>query len=80
MNNKDRMDILERHLVSLREHFNSVHILAVRQSDDDPDDTVSFSIGRGSFYERFGLIRETLLKKDEKDRIEVRRHMEEGDD
>ena len=79
MNNEERADLIERHIIMLREHFDSVHIVAARREGRD-DDTVVFSIGKGSWYERVGLMREAVMKADERDRLEVQRKMEDEND
>ena len=79
MNNEERGDLIERHIVMLREHFDSVHIVASRREGGN-DDTVVFSIGRGSWSERIGLMREAVIKADAQTRLEAKKQMEDEDD
>ena len=59
MNHDERMGLLDRHAVQLREHFSSVQIIAVRHDSDD-DGAVRFTVGRGSWYERFAAMLEIV--------------------
>lgn len=79
MNNNDRMVLLERHCIQLREHFSSVHIIAVRVEDSTGDAT-RFSFGKGSWYERFGALAEVLDVERERERLRVRDSFESGDE
>lgn len=63
--------VLDRHCVMLREHFDSIHIVAVKRLGDD-DATYMHSHGRGSWYERVGAMREAVLRADEGDRMRAR--------
>ncbi len=45
----------------LGEHFDSVQIIATTRNPDEPSESVRFSSGSGSFYERFGALREQML-------------------
>lgn len=53
------LDILSQHAQALREHFSSVHIVAVTLPDRD-DDSVGMHVGVGSFYERLGILTDTV--------------------
>lgn len=54
----EKLAIIRRAAITLREHFDSVHIVAVCPGDQ-PEDSVRFSAGGGSWYERFGAVVET---------------------
>ena len=62
MNHDERAAIIERHCVQLREHFTSVHIVAVRHESDE-EGTARFSIGKGSWYERLGAMAEFAARE-----------------
>lgn len=75
------MAILTRHLIQLREHFDSIEIIATRHLNDD-DGTVLCHRGAGNWYARSAAIREWVLKADERDREAIRKQSrdEESDD
>jgi hypothetical protein len=50
--------------VGLGEHFDTVHILATKLTDDGRD-TVKFSWGKGNWYARYGQIREWVLLEEQ---------------
>ncbi len=55
---RDR-EIITRHLVQLREHFDAVEICAVRHLSD-ADGTAGMHFGSGNWYARIGVVEETL--------------------
>lgn len=71
--------VLDRHVAQLREHFDAVQIVAVKHINDS-EGTISYSNGAGNWYARTGLMREWLLKIDERERESIRRQAREGDD
>lgn len=75
MDSKDKeMEIVEKHVNQLAEHFDTVHIFATRQ-DSTEDGTVNISFGAGNWFARYGQIREFLVKSDER----TRKHVQESD-
>ena len=59
MNKHEKLEIVKRHCAALMEHFNSVQIIAVTQHSRDGS-TASYVYGEGSWYERFGALREAV--------------------
>lgn len=64
---QDALDVLS-------EHFDAVHVFAIRHetASEGADGTagdVALSFGRGSYYARCGLIREWCLRQDERSRM-----------
>lgn len=73
MNNDELSEVVNRHLIMLREHFDAVHIVATREAEGDQESRVTFSMGKGSIYERLGAMRDYVLKQDERTRIQAGR-------
>jgi len=69
MENEDRQTIIERHVAMLREHFDSVQILASRTEDGG---TARFESGSGSWFERFGLTHSLVIRWEEQERVAER--------
>ena len=63
---------LRRHVTMLREHFDSVTIIACRTLQDGSSETTRFQWGDGSWIERFGALRMLLLRWEESERKDVR--------
>lgn len=79
--NNDLVAVMDRHLVMLREHFDSVQIIACRKETGLSDGSVSrFCRGAGSFYERMGAARAWLLREDEQERLDQARYDRERND
>lgn len=68
MNNDDRQQILKRHGVALREHFDTVLILAGRT---DADGSCRYEGCEGSWFERLGLARAFVVRMEEDERQRV---------
>lgn len=73
MNNDELSAVITRHLTMLREHFDAVHIVATREMDGDYESRLTFSMGKGSIYERLGAMRDYVIKQDERTRIQAGR-------
>jgi len=61
------LKLVRGHAIRLREHFNSVHIVACRVEDDGT--CHRYSVGEGSWYERVGAMKTWLdaeMAKDQK--------------
>ncbi|MDH5244495.1 MAG: hypothetical protein OEX05_11220 [Chloroflexota bacterium] len=69
MDHDERYQIIERHVAMLREHFDSVQILASRTEDGG---TARFEYGSGSWYERLGLTRSLVIRWEEQERVAER--------
>ena len=63
MKKHEKLEIVKRHCAALMEHFNSVQIIAVTQHSRDGS-TASYVYGEGSWYERFGALREAFTDFD----------------
>ena len=81
MNNEQKYGILENAAVRLREHFSSVHIVAICPAGDEDDGrSVRFSVGRGSWYERMGAMREIIIVEEAKESERAAMAVHEEDD
>jgi hypothetical protein len=61
----------------LSEHFDSVQIFVTRfdtsaESDDGEEGTISVARGTGNWFSRFGVVRDWIVKSEEKMREDVR--------
>lgn len=63
--------IVEKHVVQLIEHFDSVQIVVTRY-DPQTKTTNSFGRGGGNFHARWGSMKEWLDQVDEQARMKVR--------
>lgn len=76
MTEDERLDLMTRFAVGLMEHFTSVQIFAARP--DDQGNTQHFNLGKGSWFERYGVVRAWILK--EEATFAARGHKEVADD
>jgi hypothetical protein len=65
---------IDEALDTLAEHFDSVHLFCTKyesasEGDDGESGTIAMSAGRGNIYARIGLIREWLIRQDERGRL-----------
>lgn len=65
---------LEEAVDALQEHFEAVHVFATRhetetEASDGESGALAFCLGRGNYYARYGLIREWMLRQDERSRM-----------
>jgi hypothetical protein len=65
---------VEEAVKTLSEFFDAVHLFAIRhetagEASDGESGDLAFSKGAGSYYARCGLIREWILRQDERSRI-----------
>lgn len=73
MSDEDReMEILEKHVNQLAEHFDSVQIFVTR-TDPKQDGTVNANKGAGNWFTRYGQVQNWILKADERSRQEVQK-------
>jgi hypothetical protein len=61
----------------IEEHFDACHIFATKheteaEATDGTAGVLAFSLGRGNYYARYGLIREWMLRQDERSREKER--------
>lgn len=68
---------IEEAVKTLSEFFDCVQVFAVKhetsgEASDGESGDLSFSKGAGSYYARCGLIREWILRQDERSRIAER--------
>jgi len=63
--------MINKHLDTLIEHFDSVQIFATRQSSHN-DGTVHINIGRGNYFARYGQIKEWIIVEEESTRNKIR--------
>lgn len=79
MDNDERHQELVKACIRLREHFDSVQVFAARV---DGDDAVTFHAGKGSWYERYGVVREWIVKQEHRARLSIQQEdkaSEEGE-
>ena len=69
MDHDERQKLLRNAVTKLREHFDSVQIVASRF---DNDGSTRHEYGDGSWYERLGLLRSLTNRMEDSDRIEAR--------
>jgi hypothetical protein len=62
MTEKETIEIVERAIADLREHFSDVQILVSWTDDDDSGNTRDFFKGKGNWYARVGMAREFLTR------------------
>jgi hypothetical protein len=67
----DEMDRIVAATRSLGEHFDTVQVFVTRHG---PDGTGNAGFGEGSWYARYGQVREWLIREDEKIRREIHEH------
>jgi len=73
MSHDDRLEILERHCTMLREHFDSVEIVACHGGGGGGGGlTTRFEHGDGSWFERYGLMRSWVIRHEEGERCGAR--------
>jgi len=78
MDEDDRIEIIKRHVTMLREHFDSIEVVASRHVPEEGGAvTTRFEWGSGPWYERFGLMRAWVIRKEQEERETARRSMEE---
>ena len=74
--NQKASQYLEAITAKLAEHFDSVRIVATRQTGNGQN-TAVFTTGSGNYFAQLGSVKEWVVKQDELSRIEQR---EEGED
>ncbi len=57
MEKDEDIERLDKALTALREHFDTVHIFATRETDDGEGHTWAFQKGSGNYYARYGQIK-----------------------
>lgn len=72
MDRKTEIDMVEKVVNELGEHFDSVQILVSRYASGDEDGTVNISMGIGNWYARYGHVKEWCVKCDERTRKMIR--------
>jgi hypothetical protein len=70
MDNDERHAELVKACIKLREHFDSVQIFAGRV-DEELDCSVTYQAGKGSWYERYGIVREWIVKQEHRARVSI---------
>lgn len=65
------LEMLQKHVEQLGEHFDSVQIFCTRH--EPPDGTVNVSYGSGNWFARFGHVSDWLTKSSERTKEYVRR-------
>lgn len=63
---------LERACEALGEHFDSVQIFVTRHEPGALNGTIHANWGCGNFFTRYGVVRQWLIKEDERTREGVR--------
>lgn len=56
--------MLDRHMIRLIEHFDTVHIFVTRATKGDTGETTGLSRGRGNWYARKGIVTEWVEKQE----------------
>lgn len=70
--------MLDAHCAKLGEHFDTVHIFVTRH-EGDRDQTRMVNRGSGTWFSRFGQIREWLIYEEERIRESARKTERSGD-
>lgn len=68
------MELVDRAVAQLAEHFTTVQIFAARYRENS--DTEAYRSGAGDLYSRIGQAREWLIRLEEETRLHVRKHTE----
>lgn len=58
--------LINKHVVALGEHFDTVHIFASRHIPGDENGTAIFNRGSGNWCARVGHIKEFIIYEDER--------------
>lgn len=66
------LELLERHINALAEHFDTVQIFVTRMDEKNSDNTVNACRGAGNWFARYGQVQEWLIKSDERTRQHIR--------
>ncbi len=72
-NRDEDLEFIRMHAAQLGERFETVHVFCTRHMPTEMDGTVTFQLGVGNWYARYGHIREWMIKQDENARIGARR-------
>lgn len=70
---KEELGLIQKHVDALGEHFETVQIFCTRHDAAIEDGTISVVLGSGNWFARYGVVREWLVKNDERARESVRR-------
>lgn len=74
MANTDDQSKVDAAIQTLIEHFDSVQIFVSRHEPGEHDGTIFVQKGAGSFFTRYGQVKEFLIKTEEYMRCESRKH------
>lgn len=77
MTGDEEIQILERHVAQLGEHFQSVRIITTRHQDGQ---TFTVTSGAGNFHAQVGSVREWMMRQDERVLENERKLGREDDD
>jgi hypothetical protein len=72
MDMEQSVQVVQRAVDALSEHFDSVQVFVSRHDGERPDQTLTIQIGAGNWFTRLGQVRDWLIKQDELARIEAR--------
>lgn len=76
---KDNPDIerIKKAAEVLSEHFDTVQIFATRHESGQHDGSLRWQFGIGSWFARYGQVREFIVREEELSRLDVRKTQEE---
>lgn len=71
------LDLIQKHVSALEEHFDTVMIFATRHDPAEAGGTEHCSMGGGNWYARFGQVKEWVIRQEEMARVHVRVNQED---
>lgn len=79
MTKEEQLKMIEQHVESLGEFFDSVQIFCSQRDPDGKQETQTFATGCGNWFARYGQIREWVIRAEESSREQARREEREPD-
>lgn len=67
------LQLVQKHVAELGEHFDAVQIFAIRHEPELENGTVSVACGAGSWFTRYGKVAEWMIRQDETTRVDARK-------
>lgn len=64
MNESSDMELVERHVQALGEHFDTVQIFCTRHEPYEKEGTVSVNLGEGNWHARYGQVAQWMIRQD----------------
>lgn len=66
------LKIIESHIAQLSEHFETVQIFVTKVLSET-DETLSYGVGAGNWYARYGQTVDWLVTQDERTKLKLKR-------